>query len=340
VNSETRAEEMRVARAQEVERQRVAQEQAAERRRAEREADAERWNNINRAMAGMGQAYRDTADQHRRQQAQSAALNARIAQAQQQSRTVPSTSSQASRTPVPSTSTLNRPTATTLAPSSLTPLPSAPGRSAPSSTPSTRTPVPLKTNPLQIPRLSEETLVAPQQPQTRAPATSATASAPAKVAPPTKMVTVPVPYAPQPEPRTVKPAPTVVATAPPSLRDPRREWEERRQRNGEGEERRDPGKASTRDDPMRCLTDPIEAKPVIGSAPKCKAFQVYNRCSAAVDIRTCVYLTEAKKWSCEVRSVAPNAYKQHESCSSHSERFVSVKYSDDHKTRIAMPPSR
>ena len=145
----------------------------------------------------------------------------------------------------------------------------------------------------------------------------------------------------------MKQEPTVVASAPstsPTLRNPQREWEERREREehrerGNGTER-SPGKASTRDDPYRCITRPIEAKPVIGSTQSCKAFAVYNRCSAPVDIRTCVYLTAAKKWSCEVKSVAPNGYKQHESCSPHNERFVAVKYADDYKTRIAMPPSR
>jgi hypothetical protein len=338
VDAETRAEERRVAQ------QRAAEqaELAAAQRRAESEESAERWS---RGMAALGQAYSDTMAQHRRQQADIAARNARLASSLQSSRpstsTSSSTSSSTPRTAIPNTSGFTRPQATTLAPSPLTPLPrGATSRTAPAST-STRTPVPLKTNPLQPPRLSEETLVAPQQPQARAPAPSTATSAPAKVAPPTKMVTVPVPYTPsQPEPRTVKPAPTVVATAPPSLRDPRREWEERRQRDGEGEERRDPGKASTRDDPYRCISDAVDAEPVIGSRSSCKAFRVYNRCSAPVDIRTCVYLTAAKKWSCELKSVAPNAYKQHESCSPHSERFVAVKYSDDHKTRTAMPPSR
>jgi hypothetical protein len=349
VHAETSAEEERVARAREAERQRVAQERAAEERRAEREADAERWNNINRAISGLGTAYRDTMAQHRQDQARSAALNARIAQAQQQSRPVPSTSS-VSRTPVPSPSTINRPTATTLAPAPLTPLPKAAGtRSAPAPT-SGRTPVPLKTNPLQPPRLSEQTLVAPQQPQTRSPAPSTTTSASARlerpIGPPGTTISVPTRTSPEPEQSQVRPAPTVVATAPPSLRDPSRERDERRDtdRNERGERddprERDPGKSSTRDDPNRCITAPIEADPVIGSRSSCKAFRVYNRCAATVDIRTCVYLTAAKKWTCELKPVAPNAYKHHESCSPHSERFVSVKYSDDHKTRTAMPPSR
>ena len=316
VNAETRAEEQRIA-------QERAAEQAAQRRREEREAEAERWNNINRAIAGMGQAYRETADQHRRNQADVAARNARLASSMQSSR--PSSTTSAPRTVIPSTATLNRPTATTLAPSALTPLPSGNvPRTVPSQT-SSRTPVPLKTNPLQPPRLSEQTLVAPQQPQQgRAPASSTTLSAPARVekpiGPPGTTITVPR------RETAPRPAPTVVASAPPSQRESERD--------------RDPGKASTRDDPNRCISGPIEAKPVIGSAPKCQAFQVYNRCSAPVDIRTCVYLTVGKKWSCELRTVAPNAYKQHESCSPHRERFVSVKYADDFKTRAAMPPER
>lgn len=97
------------------------------------------------------------------------------------------------------------------------------------------------------------------------------------------------------------------------------------------------GTASTRDDPHRCITAAIDTKSVFGNS--CRAFEVYNRCSAPVDIRTCVYLTQAGKWSCELQSVRPNQRKVHDTCSPTRSRFVDVKYSDDYRTRLGNPPA-
>jgi hypothetical protein len=347
-----------------------------EERLARRRESEETARNINRAIQAFGQAYRETAQSYQQQQAdRSASLRAaqQMAQARQEAaarqRAVAESAARA-RAEAASRQIV-RPTSTQLAQAPLTPLPAGVGsrtapdtraQPAPAPSASTRTPGPAPIRPA-IPQIPTGVNIAIANPP--APTQAATDSNPAGAATLRRMrpecmrpgTLCENPYLDEP----TKPAPTVSqapgrdgggsrtgggtdgssgTTRPGGGTTGPAGGSGDTDRTGDGQrktEPRDIGKASTREDPHRCITAPIEANPVIGSRPRCSAFSVYNRCDAPVDIKTCVWLTERNRWSCEQRSVRPNDHKLHESCNPNSGRHVDVRYSDDLRTRLRDP---
>jgi hypothetical protein len=348
-----------------------------EERLARRRESEETARNVNRAIQAFGQAYRETAQSHAQQQAdRSASLRAaqQMAQARQEAaaRQQAAAESAARARAEAASRQFSRPTSTQLAPAPLTPLPGgSPARTtpdprtaqlAPSSSARTPGPAVRPPAPPQIP--TGVNVVIANPPPSAPPAAGNPAGAgmlrrmrPECVRPGTLCEFPYLDDEPARKPRVAQgPATgpdggtsgTGGGTTPGSgtprpgggTAGPAGGGSGDTDRGGDGQKRTDPrdiGKASTREDPQRCITAAIEADPFIGSRPKCSAFAVYNRCDAPVDIKTCVWLTERSRWSCEQRSVKPNDRKLHESCNPVSGRHVDVRYSDDSRTRLRDP---